>query len=87
MARTNNARGPRGQVEKVNLLLVKKNPKKENYTTTQRATIRAATIVKSECNSATDIVPRRSARNLKRSGIGQGALSRQEREMEEEEEE
>ena len=86
MARTNNARGPRGQVEKVNLLLVKKNPMKENYTTTQRATIRAATIVKSKRNSVANTVPRPSARNFKCSGIGQGALSRQEREREEEEE-
>ena len=53
----------------------------------QRATIRAATIVKSKCNSAADIVPRCCARNLKHSGIGHGALSWQEREREEEEEE
>ena len=41
----------------MNLLLVKKKPKKKNYTTMQRATIRAATIVKSKHNSAADIVP------------------------------
>ena len=49
--------------------------------------IRAATIVKSECNNAADIVPRCSGHNLKHSGIGQGALSWYEREREEEEEE
>ena len=43
--------------------------------------------MKSKCNSAADTVPRCSAHNLKHSGIGQGALSRQEREREEEEEE
>ena len=87
MARTKNARGPRGQVEKVKSLSVKKKPKKKNYTTMQRATIRAATIVKSKRNSVANTVPRPSARNFKCSGIGQGALSWQEREREEEEEE
>jgi len=53
MARTKNAIGPRGQVEKVNSLLVKKKPKKKKCTMTQRATI----IVKSKCNSAADTVP------------------------------
>ena len=71
----------------MNLLSVKKKPKKKNYTMMQRSTIRAATIVKSKCNSAADTVPRCSAHNLKHSCIGQGALSRQGREREEEEEE
>jgi hypothetical protein len=70
----------------VNSLSIKKNPKKKNYTTMQRATISATTIMKSKRNSMTDTVPRRSAHNLKHSGIGQGALSWQEREIEEEEE-
>ena len=87
MARTKNARGPREQVEKVNSLSVKNKSKKKSYTTTQRATIRAATIVKSKCNSVVDTVPQCSARNLKWSCIGQGALSWQKREREEEEEE
>jgi hypothetical protein len=51
----------------------------------QRETISVGTIVKSNLNNMTDIVPRCSTRNLKRSGIGQGALSWQEREREEEE--
>ena len=75
MARTKNARGPRGQVEKVNLLSVKKKPKKKNYTMMQRETIRATTIVKSKRNSVADTVPRCSTHNLKCNGIGQRAMS------------
>jgi hypothetical protein len=71
----------------VNSLWVKKKPKKRNYTMTQKETIRAAKIVKKKHSNMLNRVPRRSASNLKRRGIGQGALSWQEREREEEEEE
>ena len=43
--------------------------------------------MKSKRNNVANTVPRPSARNFKCSGIGQGALSWQEREREEEEEE
>ena len=71
----------------MNSLSVKKKPKKRNYTTMQKATIRVVEIVKKERSRTPDRVPRRSTRNLKRRGIGQGASLWQEREREEEEEE